>query len=89
MTFNNNIGCKINIDSTLENEKILFSETGGFILEVSSNNVHNVQSVFSNVGLDIFEIGVTGGKLIQINNIINLPCRDANHAWKNGLRDKL
>ena len=40
-------------------------------------------------GLDIYDIGITGGKLIQINNIIDLSCEQANDAWKNGLREKL
>ena len=34
MTFRNNIGCNVNIESDLSPDKILFSETGGFILEV-------------------------------------------------------
>ena len=89
MTFKNNIGCKINIHSDLTIDKILFSETGGFIIEVPSINTNKVQSIFSEIGLDIYEIGITGGKLIQINNIIDLYCEEANDAWKNGLREKL
>ena len=89
MTFKNNIGCEINIDSDLTIDKILFSETGGFIIEVPSKNTNKVNAIFSKIGLDIFEIGITGGKLIQINNIIDLSCEQASDAWKNGLRDKL
>ena len=89
MTFKNNIGCEINIDSDLTIDKILFSETGGFIIEVPSINRNKVESIFSKIGLDIYDIGITGGKLIQINNIIDLSCEQANDAWKNGLREKL
>ena len=89
MTFKNNIGCEINIDSDLTIDKILFSETGGFIIEVPSINRNKVESIFSKIGLDIYDIGITGGKLIQINNIIDLYCEEANDAWKNGLREKL
>ena len=39
MTFKKNIGCTMNIDSDLTIDKILFSETGGFIIEVSTKNV--------------------------------------------------
>ena len=35
MTFENNIGCYVNIPGKLSFEKLLFSETGGFIIAVS------------------------------------------------------
>ncbi|MBT7524445.1 MAG: phosphoribosylformylglycinamidine synthase subunit PurL, partial [Candidatus Marinimicrobia bacterium] len=34
MTFHNNIGCDVNISGRVSDNKMLFSETGGFILEV-------------------------------------------------------
>ena len=38
MTFGNSIGCSIKIESKLSTEKILFSETGGFVLETKKEN---------------------------------------------------
>lgn len=89
MTFGNDIGCDINIDSNLLNEKLLWSETGGFILEISLENVDGIKTIFSHVELDVYEIGKTVGNLIQINNVVGLTVNKAKEAWTNGLREKL
>ena len=86
MTFGNGIGCGVNIESDLSADKFLFSETGGFILEVRSENLDGIKSVFSNVGLDVFEIGSTGGQSIEINGVVGLAVNEAKEAWTNGLR---
>ena len=89
MTFGNDIGCDINIDSNLLNEKLLWSETGGFILEISLENIDGIKTIFSHVELDVYEIGKTIGNLIQINNVVGLTVNKAKEAWINGLREKL
>jgi len=89
MTFGNDIGCDINIDSNLLNEKLLWSETGGFILEISLENIDGIKTIFSHVELDVYEIGKTVGNLIQINNVVGLTVNKAKEAWTNGLREKL
>ena len=90
MTFKNKIGCKININSNLRNDKILFSETSGFILEVEKKHILKIKSLFSNYNEDFFEIGETNfSKNIFINNIINIPISKLKTAWENGLRNKL
>jgi phosphoribosylformylglycinamidine synthase len=89
MTFKNSIGCNVNIDSDLSPDKILFSETGGFILEVLPKNIDVIKSVFSNYGLDIFNIGLTGGESIKINGIMDIYVNKTKKAWTNGLREKL
>jgi phosphoribosylformylglycinamidine synthase len=89
MTFTNSIGCNVNIESNLSPDKILFSETGGFILEVLPKNIDTIKSVFSNYGLDAFEIGSTGGQSIEINSITDIYVSETKKAWTNGLREKL
>ena len=89
MTFGNSIGCNVKIESDLSPDKILFSETGGFILEILPKNINALKSVFSNYGLDVFEIGATGGESIKINEAVDLAVFNAREAWRNGLRDKL
>ena len=89
MTFRNSIGCNVNIKSDLSTDKILFSETGGFILEVLPKNIDTIKSVFSNYGLDVFDIGSTGGESIQINGITDISVVETKKAWTNGLREKL
>jgi len=89
MTFRNSIGCNVNIESDLSPDKIIFSETGGFILEVLPKNIDVIKSVFSNYGLDVFEIGSTGGESIEINGIMDIYVSETKKAWTNGLREKL
>ncbi|MDP6836063.1 MAG: phosphoribosylformylglycinamidine synthase subunit PurL [Candidatus Marinimicrobia bacterium] len=90
MTFANEIGCKVTIPGDMATEKLLFSETGGFALEVSLENVNAVQTTFSRYGLEATVIGNTAiDELLQINNVIQLPVCEAQEAWTNGLREKL
>ena len=89
MTFGNSIGCSVNIESKLSTEKILFSETGGFILETKNENVESIDSIFNQYKLDVYVIGITGGNKIKLNNAINITVDDAKKSWENGLRDKL
>jgi phosphoribosylformylglycinamidine synthase len=91
MTFGNEIGCEAEILGELSNEKLLFSETGGFVLEVDPKNVNSVKSVFSKYNLDVPEIGkTTSHQSLVINDaIINVSVRKAKEAWTNGLREKL
>ena len=90
MTFKNEIGCKININSHLRNDIVLFSETGGFVLEIEQKHMSKINLLFSNYNEPLFKIGKTNlSKNICINNIINLPIKNLKKAWLNGLRDKL
>ena len=89
MTFKSGVGCGVTIVGNLSVEKLLFSETGGFVLESSSENVETIKENFSKYKLDVFEIGKTGGDLIQINNVINISVNETKEAWANGLREKL
>ena len=89
MTFKNFIGCTIKIDSKMSNEKTLFTETGGFILEAKNDQVESIKSIFNQYNLDIYIIGSTGGKEIKINDVINVSIVNAKKSWENGLRNKL
>ena len=89
MTFENNIGCEVEISSNLSDDKTLFSETGGFILEVSTDSFKKLYEIFSNLDVEIFKIGNTGGSKIKINSIVNISVKDAKDKWLNSLRNKL
>jgi len=90
MTFGNGIGCDVKIETDLSLDKILFSETGGFILEVSVHNVTRVREGFSEYGQTIFNIGKTNfSNSIKLNRVINLDLDKAKNAWDDGLRKKL
>ena len=89
MTFGNEIGCSVLIESELSMERVLFSETGGFIFEVSEENISKVNDVFASYSLEVFNIGQTELGLIRLNNEIDIPVKDIKNAWLGGLRNKL
>ena len=90
MTFGNEIGCDIKIINNLRTDKTLFSETGGFVLELSMNNIEAVQSIFSNYGIELIKIGSTNNSGIMIfNSVVKLSVKKVKDAWTNGLREKL
>ena len=90
MTFGNEIGCDIKIINDLRTDKTLFSETGGFVLELSINNIEAAQSIFSNYGIELIKIGSTNNSGVMIfNNVVKLSVKKVKDAWTNGLREKL
>ena len=89
MAFENNIGFKIRIDENLRFDEILFSETGGFIMEVDSNKLETVFKTFSKYSVELFTIGKTGGDSLMINDLLNVTLQKAKDAWENGLNSKL
>jgi len=90
MTFGNEIGCDIKIINDLRTDKTLFSETGGFVLELSMNNIEAVQSIFSNYGIELIKIGSTNNSGVMIfNSVVKLSVKKVKDAWTNGLRKKL
>lgn len=90
MTFKNNIGCSVNIPGVLGNDVKLFSETGGFVLEVGPNNCVTVTKMFSKYGIKVDDIGTTTeSDRILMNQLTDLTINEARKAWTNGLREKM
>ena len=90
MTFKNNIGCSANIPGILSNDVKLFSETGGFVLEVGPDNCVAVTKIFSKYGIKVHDIGTTTeSDLILMNQLTDLTINEARTAWTNGLREKM
>ena len=89
MAFENNIGFRIYMDENLRFDEILFSETGGFIMEVDSNKLETVFKTFSKYSVELFTIGKTGGDSLMINDLLNVTLQKAKDAWENGLNSKL
>ncbi|OGH58980.1 MAG: phosphoribosylformylglycinamidine synthase II [Candidatus Magasanikbacteria bacterium RIFCSPHIGHO2_01_FULL_33_34] len=90
MSFKNEIGFDVNIPGEINNDKKMFSETGGFVFEVEISNFETVEKIFKSRVTQIFKIGkTTENKQLKINNLINIDLKKAKRAWKNGLRNKL
>ena len=90
MSFAKEIGVKISIPGDLSNEIKLFSETGGFILEVDKTNIVAVRNIFHKYGIDAEMIGHTISEpKLYMQDCINVAIFDAKTAWSDGLRNKL
>ena len=90
MTFENNIGCSVTIPGTLSVEKLLFSETGGFIIEVEDSKIENVNEVFNNHNINLELIGETSkNQKLVVNDAINMEVEEIKSLWTNGLREKI
>ena len=90
MSFQHQIGVKVEIPGTLALSKKLFGETGGYILEIKRDKLAEVNTIFAEHKLTTITIGeTTKSKRLIINGVINLPVSEACSAWENGLRDRL
>jgi len=89
------IGAEIDIGfSDLRNDRILFSETPGFVFEVENNNIAKVKSIFKKYNLEIFNLGKTtknDSLIVKRHNkkIINLSINKLKKAWTTGFADAL
>ena len=90
MSFKNQIGIEAAIPGDLEDRKKLFSQTGGFILEVEKNKVAELKKIFSRYKVILIHLGQTTQQpQLQLQNCIDIPIAHAKTAWENGLREKL
>lgn len=90
MSFPNEIGFQVSVDSDLLPSKTLFSETGGFLIEVAPNNEALVLQLLQERGLDHQRIGTTTSTpRLKINDLVDLDLSQAKDRWLNGLREKL
>lgn len=90
MSFQQQIGVNVTIPGELNNEKKLFGETGGFILEVARDKVKEIRNIFADYQIPIIVIGETIAEpRLRMNQVIDVAIAEAKNAWENGLRDKL
>ncbi len=86
---------KVPVDSTSKVDVIkLFSETGGFVMEVRPENELKLQEICNCNNVPIYEIGKTKNEeLLQFKNgdemIIDITLKQAAERWTNGLREKM
>jgi phosphoribosylformylglycinamidine synthase len=93
------LGINVDIGKTCEEDlqkyKKLFSQSGGFVVEVPPNSRDEFVKICKNNGVnEIYEIGeVAANQNIVISikgqEIVNLPLSKAKDAWYNGLRKKM
>ena len=90
MSFKNSIGIKVDVKGDLSTEKLLFSESGGFVLEVDEKHSSTLDVLFTQYQVPYVIIGHTISQpVLQINSVINLQISEARHPWEHGLRERL
>ncbi len=90
MSFKNLLGVDVNLPFNLRDDILLFTETGGFILEVDSSHIGSVSQFLTDAQIDFWDIGqTTTTPVLAMQNQIKLSVGEAKAAWENGLREKL
>ncbi|QXD22475.1 phosphoribosylformylglycinamidine synthase subunit PurL [Opitutia bacterium ISCC 51] len=90
MSFSNEIGFEVSIDSDLPQSRVLFAETGGFLIEVAPEHESSVLQLLNERDLNHQRIGTTTpNQRLKINDSIDLTLTQAKDRWQNGLREKL
>ena len=78
----------------LRTDQKLFSETGGFVLEIPRKDINKAKRIAASFGVPLIKIGFTTSskKLIIFDNgkdILNVKLGAMRTAWRDGLRNKL
>ncbi|CZG21943.1 TPA: phosphoribosylformylglycinamidine synthase subunit PurL [Legionella pneumophila] len=90
MSFKNSLGVAVQINGELSTDKLLFGETGGFILEIDKQHKAAFDKLVTQYQVPYMVIGhTTEQPVLQMNSVINLPVEEARQAWENGLRERL
>lgn len=90
MSFKNKIGVNVSVAGSLSRVRKLFSETGGFVLEVPPSELPAVEKIFLEAGLSPENIGTTHpDQRLRMQGWIDLSIDEAAAAFATGLRDKL
>jgi phosphoribosylformylglycinamidine synthase subunit PurL len=90
MTFKHDIGLDVHIPGVLRTDTLLFSETGGFVVEIDKEHFDSFKKLFEELGVQFQLIGRTISEpTIKINSVIHTLVTKAKQAWENGLRERL
>jgi len=88
------IGAAVDLGGSLRADKLLFSESSGFVFEANEKDINKIKSIFEKYNIEIIEIGKpTKNKSLIINNndkkIIDLSIDEIKEAWTLGLVEAL
>ncbi len=93
MSFRNSIGFELGLttDSIMDVEldQYLFSESGGFVLEVLYTDLHTVQEVLDNNEITYSVIGSTNSSKVLDYGVFALELVEAKELWTEGLKKLL
>ncbi len=79
--------------SDLKPDKTLFSESSGFVIEVSEENKKDFEEIMNNLGAELYELGKVGGKSFVVNNdgkkVVDIDVMKMRDSWEKGLVEAL
>lgn len=87
MSFKRNIGCQVDLGQSLSVDKLLFSESGGFILEIACDKADAFHALCKQYQVTYQQIGNTiADPVLNMNSVVQLPITSAKKTWEQGLR---
>lgn len=90
MSLKNNIGATVDIAGQLRADITLFTETGGFIVEIASADLVSAKAHFDKHAVDYAVIGHTNTDAhLRLQHCIDIKVQVLHQAFENGLREKL
>lgn len=90
MAFANEVGFDVNLATDLAIEKALFTETGGFVLEILPEQKRAVTDILQQYQVEHAWIGhTTATPSLQIKDAFTVPLAQAKTLFEHGLREKL
>ncbi len=90
MAIASGIGFSADIPGNLREDKKIFSESFGFILECIPDQLPQIQKIFLKKSVPVEIIGTTNDSgTITISSCISCSVKEAAEAWYGGLRNKL
>ncbi len=89
-------GAEISMDAFgngLRDDKALFSESTGFVLEIPKENETEAIKICKNNGVELVKIGKTGGSALKITKsgktVADVPIDDLRKSWTTGLTEAM
>jgi len=90
MSFQNEIGFEVNVESSLRADVWLFSETGGFVIEVEKDSLKAITATLSSYKIHYEEIGkTTDHQAMVFGKEIHMPISKAKDSWEKSLRNQI
>jgi phosphoribosylformylglycinamidine synthase len=90
MSFKHKIGLQVSLKGDLPIDKRLFSESGGFVLEIAPMQQSSFHNVMTTAKVPYEIIGETMKEpVLEMNSVVHLSISEAKTVWENGLRERL
>jgi phosphoribosylformylglycinamidine synthase II len=84
--FRNGIGADVTIESDIRPDSLLFGETQSrVIFTADPQNKEKIWEIYGRFGVPVRLIGHTGGELLKINSLIDLPVIDLRDIYENAI----